>query len=1214
MPVKVDRSNIPLLVVGAGGTGKDIALSIKKKFIERFNNLDATTLLPPKTAFLVIDSDTSGVGPDPHGITGNENCDITFPTLPNVIQQRAFTAEEQVWINPNLTAVAIMNGAGGIRQVGRIQMFRKMPQIKEKLLNALHQILGAEADNPPEQFSANILVCGSLSGGTGSGTSLDLAYIIRQLIRDHYQAYATNLKLYGMFLMPECIVQRVGSALGPTRGIELRANAFAAMKEIDYWMRQDDHGDSLEVSYPGLRARWDCRPFNYLGYLGHTWENGLPINNAYEVAVEKVAELFLLLSTETPQIAEGQLAKHTVYSSLSNAGAEMLVHQYDAPYPVSAWAMSLGTSEYSSFENDIQNYEIQKTLDQVLTVQLFNPGNGEVISEKDAKVNNIPAVVGSLGLEDTQNVFFQNLTLETESEDDFRSNTAYPINSGMFTREAVEMNSGSYVDSVRNFYMNQQTQANEYYKKRFDKVWSNFREEAKKAITTISCGPIAFLQFLDEVYIPDVSAALDEAKSISAENGDGRMQANEFARLAEQDYEYLQKILHPGLNLRSAIGLLRWDEYASAYSDNLANLSRTEWDWRCMSGKAIALTEYLAKLTNYRQNLSLIIDTVQKEEEKLANQGDRDMGDNALLTFDQLKKYLEGVNLPDAGIARARDQVLLQIADLSFELPRVDLAESFEEQTKLFQEFTGKVRHFVQACFSDQMLTNMDRVLDAAVEGTQQTAQNYMANTIAPRLAAAAQPMLHLETAARAVPAEFYEFHHIAVPNDAPNMVAGLNQYQTGRGDNRSDYSESNITDRMLTLNLKVCIPMYMMVDTKKLMESYEAQLNRVASATSQGIHLVGTNQINSLRDTSNTVEKSWRRLPCPIPPVEMADSMSTMQKENAAYLEERFQEALENGIITFAGEGGVASYQPGDPNGTYDQEAFEIHDFILEGADGVVNSMMLDDIKAAIDQVKNDSNVKPENRLAKLRRMRGGAPVRSIHYGKYLFNYANALHKTPIKPLPTDDKAERDACARRYEETRMKLCAYMLGLYPKYLDLVEKEFKIFAYLHEAEKELEAIIGDEAKRTAQLDEHCMLFVADVIVRKLDWFGLNYKGEFLRLFQNNPDVMPMEMAKNYPELAYIRQLDRNLPNISESLIDQIEEEKGKYPADALTIEERNLTATIKPMLDKKVEDWERTLTSIKDNMSMKRAEKDEMKAFYDRLLTKAKEIKTALEMA
>ena len=1220
MPVRVDRSDIPLLVIGVGGTGKDIALSIKRKFIDRFNGLDATTMLPKKTAFLVFDGDSENIGADPRGLTGNEHCDITFANLPNIFKNKSFTEEEQAWINPNLTPIAIMNGAGGIRQVGRIQLFRNMTNVITKMGDALQQILGANADTPPDQFSANILVCGSLSGGTGSGASLDIAYIVRQLIHSRFNAYETNLKLYGMFLMPECIIQHAKKDLSDTRHRELRANAFAAMKEIDYWMRQEVHGDVLTVRYPGLQAEWNCRPFNYLGYLGHTWENGLPINNPYQVAVEKVAEFFLLLSTETPQVQNGELTPHTIYSSLSNAGNEMLVHSDDAPYPVSAWAMSLGTSEYSSFENEIQNYEIQKTLHQVLEVKLFNPNSGEIITEEEARVNSIDPVTGILGMEEAQDNFFTNLTMDIEAEDDFRTKTGYPFTADMWTRESIEAAGRSYVSDIRNFYTGQQSSANEYYEKRFRSIWQRFGEEAKKAITNIQCGPVAFLKFLNEVYIPDVETALEEARAISAEGGEGRAQADVFASQGEDTYAYIVRILHPGANPRRIFeATLRWDDYANTYESNMTALSSCEWNWRCMGGKAIAVSGYLDKLKNYRDNLTMVIETIQKQEESLAANTDSVQDESSLLTFDQLRKYLEGVNLPDAGIAKARDQVLRQVADLSFDLPNVNLAQSYEEREKLFKSFRYKVKTFVNTCFEDQELTSMDRVLNAAVSGTSETEQNYMANVIAPNMVRAAQPMLHLETAARAIPEGFYEYHHVAIPENAPLMLAGYNQFITGKGDNgtqKSDYSKNTMVDRMLMLNLKVCIPMYLMADTAKLMMAYEEQLDRPTNASSQGIHLVGTNQINALSDTTNTLEKCWRRLPCPIPPVEIAATdMSPMQKENMAYLEKRFGEAVENGIITFAGEGGVAPYEPGNPNGTYVQETFEIHGFTL-GNDkkDVINTMMIDDIKEAIDKIRKDENLKLETRLSKLQQMRSGSPIRSIHYGKYMSHYATALQRSPIKPMATDDKDVRTACAGRYKEVRHKLCAYMLGTYPRCLDLIEKEFKVFEYLHEAERILQDEIDKQAELARTIKEFCMLFAGDIIIRRANWFGLDYNGTFNQLFQNKDSIISMETAAAYPEYAFVMQWGENQSVVKETLIDQINEEKENRPADALAIINKNMAETIQPQLESKVKEWEAKLAAIKGMMDISRIQKEKMLMVYTNLLDTANNVLTALKYA
>ncbi len=445
-------------------------------------------------------------------------------------------------------------------------------------------------------------------------------------------------------------------------------------------------------------------------------------------------------------------------------------------------------------------------------------------------------------------------------------------------------------------------------------------------------------------------------------------------------------------------------------------------------------------------------------------------------------------------------------------------------------------------------------------------------------------------------------------------MIAGLNQYQNGRGGHRSDYSRSSIVDRMLTLNLKVCIPMYMMADVPKLMENYENQLNKTTSAASQGIHLIGTNQSNALSDENNNLDKSWRRLPCPIPPVEMADIMSPMQKTNQDYLEARFKEAVNNGIISFNGEGGVAPYEPGDPNGTFDQEVFEVHDFSLDGAYGVVNTMMLEDIKSAIDEVVKDVSISAEKRLDKLRNMRSGAPVRIIHYGKYMRNYANALRIPVIKPLPTDDRSVRSVAAQNYINTRYKLCAYMLGLYPRCLDIVEKEFRIFEYLHKSEKILEEEIDRKFSIYRKADEYLMLFITNVITTKLNWFGLVYKEDFKRLFQHDNDVMPLAMMSKYPELAFIKQLEGNMDKISEGLQDQIAMEQQAYPADALSLLEMKLKDQVEPQVIAKVGTWEKTLESIRDNMDLNRADKEEMVNFYTRLLKNAKDIRDAFAMA
>ena len=140
----------------------------------------------------------------------------------------------------------------------------------------------------------------------------------------------------------------------------------------------------------------------------------------------------------------------------------------------------------------------------------------------------------------------------------------------------------------------------------------------------------------------------------------------------------------------------------------------------------------------------------------------------------------------------------------------------------------------------------------------------------------------------------------------------------------------------------------------------------------------------------------------------------------------------------------------------------------------------------------------------------------------------------------------------------------------------------------------------------------MLFVGDIICRKADWFVLNDKEKYLKIFQNDFKVMSMHDMASYPEQAFLLQLDANLQKISEDVIDQIEMKKKNYPADALAIEEKKMTGTIKPMLDAKITEWENCLMLIKDTMPQSRPQKETMQSIYERLLQKAKAVKKALE--
>src|SRR5205085_10011634 len=97
------------------------------------------------------------------------------------------------------TGLKIQEGAGQIRAKGRFAFYWKFPEVKKQLLDAVRGVRNPLARADTARFSkaknlnldfagekewatrVNFFLVSSLAGGTGSGTFLDMAFLIRQL-------------------------------------------------------------------------------------------------------------------------------------------------------------------------------------------------------------------------------------------------------------------------------------------------------------------------------------------------------------------------------------------------------------------------------------------------------------------------------------------------------------------------------------------------------------------------------------------------------------------------------------------------------------------------------------------------------------------------------------------------------------------------------------------------------------------------------------------------------------------------------------------------------------------------------------------------------------------------------------------------------------------------------------------------------------------------
>jgi len=85
----------------------------------------------------------------------------------------------------------------------------------------------------------SIFITCSIVGGTGNGMILDLTAMIKDIFKDHWPAP----RIYGILVLPSAFKRVVYNR-------NARANAYAALKEIDYFMS----GNTFSARYPSGRA------------------------------------------------------------------------------------------------------------------------------------------------------------------------------------------------------------------------------------------------------------------------------------------------------------------------------------------------------------------------------------------------------------------------------------------------------------------------------------------------------------------------------------------------------------------------------------------------------------------------------------------------------------------------------------------------------------------------------------------------------------------------------------------------------------------------------------------------------------------------------------------------------------------------------------------------------------------------------------------------
>lgn len=246
------------LYVGLGGTGMNALLHTKKMFVDTYGEV------PPMIGFLGIDTDRGAYKKTLLSNKGEEITLLPNEQLPIVVDNARpiydVNKEDFSWVpERNLYAMTSMNlGAGQVRSNGRFAFTVNYVTVSQKIQSILNEITNARIiDNSKyELLSANteIHMVFSVCGGTGCGTFINMAYLLRK--------EAPKCKLTGYAVLPDVFKSMANAGMA-----KVAANAYGAIKDLDYLMHMGIGSEPVKLDY--IKDSYDIRerPFNSVIFI-----------------------------------------------------------------------------------------------------------------------------------------------------------------------------------------------------------------------------------------------------------------------------------------------------------------------------------------------------------------------------------------------------------------------------------------------------------------------------------------------------------------------------------------------------------------------------------------------------------------------------------------------------------------------------------------------------------------------------------------------------------------------------------------------------------------------------------------------------------------------------------------------------------------------------------------------------------------------------------
>ncbi len=1029
-PKRIPRSQNPLLVIGLGGTGTDALLHIMSKFKQRFDlpEVNGEVLdTPARTAYFAIDTDDNHLRTaqmDGMRFRPGNRFVLTTTDLEEKVNNRGRLSPcVQEWWDGRISGFTAGNGAGGIRQVGRLLLFECADALVEQLKNVIQSLV--EVNGVEEGRPLDIVLTAGISGGTGSGTFLDLAYLIRYLMRKHFAGVSFNILAY--LLMPAVNIANRDRLSDANRRL-LETTAYAALKELDFWMNVDQHKLPFTQKYSDtITHTWSTPPFNDVVLLGNTREDGTIINNAYQNTMNILAESVLNFFADEVAQAGSPIGYRSHAVNINAIKGHMT-----PKYPTNYTYMSIGAASSDCEQDQMILYEAKLTFDRVLELSKLNteqlPGMGT-------------GAKPILGTNEEERYLEAVLPRDVDYYSDFATICPLP---GYFTDLAtyppatlmtMQGEDAIHANPLSDFVTATRRTITEEMPKKMMELWDRFQETTKRYLTNPAYGPYSVRNWLSASANGFVSRFHRFVEYWQTEVNNLNNEIN--AQTAHVEGTLYPDMLSTGM-LAQSLGM--WGKVESyrtgtealyaARRNHLVALAVHEGyqriEQRIANYANVVLPTFCDMLTNLHGDLKTEVDNLTA-----ANAG---QGTANILNFADLKKVVDQkMKTLDGAVDETTLKILKELADASFSV-RVDATGTVEGMELIRQSFIDSSQRFLANVTGAVGELSMDQLVELRMPGASHNDQvDYIANVLMPGLKNGALTMLNLNERNSA---HFIPYAYVSIPHDSALVQEGLTQFAAGG--TRITPQRSKVVDRIYWLNTYNCLNLANYVALPDLEKQYE-----YACSMSQapGIHLVYNHEANDLK-------RNWSLLPSPIP-----HEMMAIAEGNRPAREHERLEKLTNTLISSLD----SSAKPVTLERIGMEERLSIR--LLMNGDNV---QIMEQFKKKVDAVVQDTGKTGDQKLEALKALLDESKVFTYTFKDFSETLAGANQWSLV---PEDDtQASRERVAAVLEKARRRAAAYVLYYqHPDVAEALVNQQEMFEYHREAVKQIEDEIGDEHK-------------------------------------------------------------------------------------------------------------------------------------------------------